>query len=416
MTEKIETTVVEEITQPADAADAKEDITEEVTAAKDQTSENGKEAKKKQRPKIYEVTEENDMKYLGPLSYRAFKMIAWAFIIMSQIGTILNVTKELHPTLAGNKVLMKILENSYELALPLLLIATFAILINGKDTYRGMLIKFGLAAGGMIAGFFFVYERYMIRIGTALMGSREAATESIRKLFAESGSEAGYFTFNIFMDVILFTLVVFFVNYVPKKLFQGKKIYIFRSLVALPVIYEGVCVTLKILAATKTVTLPFGIYPFLTTKSPVVFVLFVIVAFYMKNRERYFIKHGKTPEDYQRFLTTRTNSFQFSMFMTKMILIFALLDVILVVIAGSLYIAYAHCDVDTATKVVNSMGFGDASGLISVIPFLLLFSYTRKHSNNLIDILIPVASVAIIALLYIDALIVSAAEFLQMAG
>ena len=41
-------------------------------------------------------------------------------------------------------------------------------------------------------------------------------------------------------------------------------------------------------------------------------------------------------------------------------------------------------------------------GLVALIPFLLLFSYTRKHKNNQIDALIPLAGIVLIILIYLE--------------
>ena len=41
-------------------------------------------AAKKQK-KLARMTSEQDIRYLGPLSYRAFKLLGWACIILSQV-------------------------------------------------------------------------------------------------------------------------------------------------------------------------------------------------------------------------------------------------------------------------------------------------------------------------------------------
>lgn len=53
------------------------------------------------------------------------------------------------------------------------------------------------------------------------LGSHAAAAESIKEIIAKSST--GFISFNIFIDLTLCTLVMFFINYNPKKYFQGKK-------------------------------------------------------------------------------------------------------------------------------------------------------------------------------------------------
>jgi hypothetical protein len=41
-------------------------------------------------------------------------------------------------------------------------------------------------------------------------------------------------------------------------------------------------------------------------------------------------------------------------------------------------------------------------GTILIIPLLLLFSYTRKHKETLIDAMIPLAGIALIIMIYLE--------------
>ncbi|MBQ6256328.1 MAG: hypothetical protein IJJ60_07050, partial [Clostridia bacterium] len=52
--------------------------------------------------------------------------------------------------------------------------------------------------------------------------------------------------------------------------------------------------------------------------------------------------------------------------------------------------------------VVQVAGFGESTMLFFVAPFVLLFSYTRKHADTKMDLLIPVIGVAAIAALYME--------------
>ncbi|MGX8685909.1 MAG: hypothetical protein ACSW73_03695, partial [Spirochaetales bacterium] len=49
-----------------------------------------------------------------------------------------------------------------------------------------------------------------------------------------------------------------------------------------------------------------------------------------------------------------------------------------------------------------SIGVGGASQLIFFAPIMLLFSYTRKHDNKIIDTLIPVLAIVLILIVYLQ--------------
>ena len=78
----------------------------------------------------------------------------------------------------------------------------------------------------------------------------------------------------------------------------GSRIKVFRLFAILPLTYEIVCIVLKTLAANRTVELSPYLYPFLTTKPPVAFLLFIVLALFLKIRERRYLRSGKTREEY----------------------------------------------------------------------------------------------------------------------
>ena len=48
------------------------------------------------------------------------------------------------------------------------------------------------------------------------------------------------------------------------------------------------------------------------------------------------------------------------------------------------------------------MGFGGSISLIFLAPLVLLFSYTRRPKNPMLDLLIPVAGIALILFVYLE--------------
>ena len=65
-----------------------------------------------------------------------------------------------------------------------------------------------------------------------------------------------------------------------KKIFRGKRHVVFRLFAILPVLYEITFFVLKILAGMRIVTLPFYIWPLLPAKPPVIFMIFLSIAFF----------------------------------------------------------------------------------------------------------------------------------------
>jgi hypothetical protein len=133
--------------------------------------------------------------------------------------------------------------------------------------------------------------------------------------------------------------------------------------------------------------------------------MFLSMALYIKRREKIFLKHGKTHEDYQKYLKTNRNSFQFAKFMTVTIIIYSIIDLILCVILGALYIVLnPEVDAEKAVKIAYNWGFGETANMMSLIPVMFLYSYTKVHKYKLLDIAIPITGVAMVVLLYLDSL------------
>ncbi|MBR4622361.1 MAG: hypothetical protein IKO44_02360 [Ruminococcus sp.] len=391
-----------------EAAEAAEAAVEAVPEAETIPEPNNR----RKRRKIYEVTPENDMKFRGLLSYRHIKALAWLFIVFAQIVTIAEIKTDLKLKPINNEYILGIMSSLSSLAMPMLLISALSVLINGKDSYQKMLIKNGAITIGFFLAFLLLYERYVLGVLSLFFDGRDEAADYAKMMITagKQNVDIGFFTFNIFLDIFLCTLVMFFINYNPKKYFQGKKIYIFRSMVIIPILYEVGNVVIKTLAATHKIDLPLIFSPFLTTKPPLVFFMFMAMARFIKRRERNFIKHGKTHEDYQEFLKTNTNSFQFSKFMIIIIFIFAVIDFFLYFV----FVLMLLPDVNNATAeeiemdsiIIQNIGIGETINMLGLIPFMLGYSYTKLHKHPVIDIAIPIVGVCAIVCVYFDSIFV----------
>ena len=348
---------------------------------------------------------ENDIRYRGPLSYRSFRIMGWACIALSQIAVMLTLAGRLDPTLAdtmnAESAAMKLISS---MALPFLLLANFAVILNAGEDYKRQLARFGGIAAAVAAGSVFFYRRYIVGGVAALLGSRAEAKATLAEVVHASLS-SGYFCYNLFIDLFLCTLLFFFLNYCPKRLFTGERLKIFRAFAVFPVAYEVVSILLKTLAVEGKVTLPFIVFPFLTVKPPMTFLAFIMMAVYIKKREWIFLKNGKTREDYQRFLKTNRNSIQFSKFTAKILALTAVLDIIAVIaVIVSLYLQNPDGEIDKKFFLphLDALGLGESITLLLIAPLMLLFSYTRIPKNPGMDILIPIFGVAVIALIYFE--------------
>lgn len=418
MSEELITTEVQE----AEAAQEAQTVQEVLpaTGALDEAS--VKKRKKRKRRSIYDVTPENDIRYRGPLSYRGLKLLGWISIVFSQLvflmSTSNNITGSTEPIIFGDAINSMIIA----LGLPLLLFSNFAVLLNGRERYGQLLwINGGIAVGVAIV-YLLVYQRYALGILSIFEGGKASAAVALDSYLSYIPNYNGFFTFNIYLDLFLCTLFMFFMDYKPKKFFKGKSIYFFRALSLLPVGYEVFCIIIKRLASDRLVTIPVAFYPFLTTKPPLGFMLFVTFVIYIKGRERRFIKHGKTHEQYREFLKTNTNSFHFSRMLAIQTVLFAIIDIIITLVLVGFYIVRNNIDPNSFTDMnsilsafqwAQACGAGDMSIMILIAPIMLLFSYTRQHKNVLIDYAIPLVGVFLIILVYIEGIFNIAGELLR---
>ncbi len=402
--------VEETIPADADSASAEEDSqpVEEISS-----EDNTKKRKKRKRKKIQDYSLENDIKYRGPLSYRWLRVLAWASIVAAQAALVMGMGAKMDPNLAKNfGGLQQFLNLFGTMSLSFFLMANFAIILNAKNGYKRLILAYSFMALVIFALFMLIYQRYILGI-IKLFASEEGVDpqETALKLVA-AFSNNGYISFNIFIDLLLCTLFTMFVNYNPKRVFVGKKLIIFRLFALIPAGYEIASIILKILCVVKLdFVLPLYFAPFLTTKSPLTFVLFVILAFFIKNRERLFLKRGKTKEDYEVFLKTNVNSLHFSIAASVCMVITAVLDAILLVVIGAALaagISEGTEDIEMAIMIgfqqAHGMGFGKSLSLLFVVPFVMLFSYTRTHKPSSTDMIIPFVGIMCLALVYAEGL------------
>ena len=363
------------------------------------------------RRKLHEYSAENDIRYRGPLSYQGFQILGWLCITLLSGILLLKIGIKLDPKHAAQYTsINRVLTNIESGSLPFLLISNFSRILNNEEGYRTQLIRNGGAALAISVVSILFFNRYVIGTFTQFVTDPEEVAPFLTLEF-NSIEKKGFIAFNLFIDLFLCTLVMFFLNVRPKRFFTGKKRYFVRAMAILPVAYEACSIYLKGQAATGKILLPFWTFPLLTVKPPMTFMVFMVLVLYIKQREWRFRRHGKKHAEYRAFLKTNRNSLQFSIFLAVVLVAAAVLDFLLVVfftVLSAVDVGSAEAFVGSEAEVVRmmtgamAMGFGDAVSLLFVAPLVLLFSYTRVPKNKMLSAVIPVAAIVLMIIFLLE--------------
>ena len=379
----------------------------------------------KKRVRLHEQGVHNDTKYSGPLSFQSFQILGWSCIVVTVAMALMKIAMKVNPADTERfAAINDIISYIAEMSLPFLLMANFARILNNTDGYKKQLLKNGGAMAAIFVVFMIFFNRYVVgTVGLLLQDSKEAYPLVMTSFYGVSPK--GFFAFNIFVDLFLCTLVMYFMNARPTKIFTGKKIYIFRAFTLLPIAYEVTSIILKGKAAAGSILIPSWLFPLLTVKPPMTFLVFVFLAIHIKTRELRYCRHGKTHEEYQEFLKTNRNAWHFSVYAAIVLFIAGVIDLILAIFllagqAGSAEALDAIMASEKAFKntIAMSIGFGKATCLIFFAPIVLLFNYTKIPKNKTVGMLIPVAGILLIALIGIQGIyqLVSIAPIPKMDG
>ena len=375
---------------------------------------------RKNKISIYDRNASNDIRFRGPLSYRHLQIMGWLAVSFLVLHLLIGLGIMIDPNQPEWVLSLNTATgNISELALPLFLFANFAILLDRKKTFKAQLLKFGGLSLLVVILFLLVTEHYILEVGTAIVGDRSSVQTQIDGYFL-SRIRTGSISFNFFVDMFLCTLLLFFLEYTPKKVFTGKKRYIFRMFAFIPILYEAGSLVIRILAYYGIISPPLIVYPLLTTKPPMSFALFLILVLFIKIRELRFRKKGKTKQEYMEFTKTRLNSLQFSVFSSIMILITGVIDVLLLIGFSAVDVVVKNMDqleqIENASKQaleemsmasargVEGWGIGAHFTMIYIIPIILLFSYTRNHKNPNADLAIPIGGILLAVFVGIEGL------------
>ena len=358
------------------------------------------------RVRLHEQGVHNDIRYSGPLSFQSFQILGWSCIVVTVVMALMKVAMKLNPADTQRfAAISDVISYIAEMSLPFLLMANFARILNNTDGYKKQLLRNGGATAAIILVFMLFFNRYVVgTVGLLLQDPKEAYPLVMTSFYGVN--PRGFFAFNIFVDLFLCTLVMYFMNARPTKIFTGKKIYIFRALTLLPIAYEVASILLKGKAAAGSIQLPSWVFPLLTVKPPMTFLVFVFMAIYIKTRELRYCRNGKTHDDYQEFLKTNRNAWHFSVYAAIILFVAGVIDLIVAILllAGQAGSAEGLDAIMASEKAFNntiamSIGFGKSTCLIFFAPIVLLFNYTRNPKNKTVGMLIPVIGIVLIALI-----------------
>ncbi|MBP5444828.1 MAG: GNAT family N-acetyltransferase [Acholeplasmatales bacterium] len=331
---------------------------------------------------VRKYTSDKDIKYRGPLSYRYIRVIAWIAFAITQFVLVVAMGQGFLGIEMISEDNLTLLSFVGSVSIPFFLVATFSQILTRKRTFKKLLIIYGAAYLAVALAIIFVYDRYIGGILVEVSDSKEQAKDVILSLYDKK------MDINVFADLFFISLFNFFLNYTPSGKWGKKRIVLFRTLIIIPIGFALTSIILKGLTLSGTIKLPFEFYPFLTTKPVLIYVIFIIMSIWIKNREKVFIGLGMTRKEYQTFLNTNKNSLSFSILTSILFLSISLIDLICVALFPSL----------------SFFEFGKCIGLFLAIPFIMLFSYTRTHNNNDFDIILPFAGVGLVVFAYIEAI------------
>ena len=351
---------------------------------------------------------DNDIRYKAPFSYRHFKMLGWLALAvgMASGGLALIVTlalliEKISPETAARLTnVSDIMSLFTALPLPLFMISNFAIILQQKNQYKKLLLTYGGIVIAIYVGFLIVYYHYVVGIIGKLNGV-DFITARQKSIDALADSQASL-VINVFIDLLCCALIMYFIDYTPKKLFQGKKIILFRLMVLIPILYEVMSIIfvgfLQLSASFEDVTfiLPLEVLPLLGKKPIGMIFAFVAICLYVKLRYKRYLKKGGTPEGYQLFRQTNRNSFRFARNMAIIFAVVGIVDLAIYLIWTGVYAGRVGEDpvlIQAFAGILQAFSLGRSACLLLVIPFVLLFSYLKTHKNPGLDKLIPLGGI-----------------------
>jgi Ca2+/Na+ antiporter len=200
----------------------------EVSMAHAKRPANGRAGGKKPRTKFHEYTAANDMKYKGPLNYQSFQLFGWICIVLAVVAGLINAGASIDPELEKRiGKIGTILSWIASLSLPFLLMANFSKILANKEGYKKQLLRNGGASLAIFVVTIVMGSRYFVGTVEQIVTPKEEVVPLLESFIRRAKPE-GFLAFNLFIDLFMCTLSLYFLNARPKRVFTGKRVIILR--------------------------------------------------------------------------------------------------------------------------------------------------------------------------------------------
>ena len=371
--------------------------------------------------KLKNRTLKNDIKYKGALSSRHLRIIAWICLIIAQISNVITLAGKIDTNLqASSQMVQGVFSFIALLPMPLFLLSNLGKMfrLKNKDDWRTMFTQNSIKAIIVYILANYVIFHFGFRFSHALNPNASwwEVSLSFGRFLHHLGSTA--YTCNIFIDMLLWISTLFFLNFKPRKWFQNKKIFLFRLLIVFPLLYEIGGIMIKYCMCLEILMVPSFVFFLLPCKAPLTFVAVIAIIFafkimetrYKKNHNDYF------GEKYANFVQTNAHSLKISIIISTFFLLAVIVDIFILYqaitfsIFNAIKMAITKPEQDVYDVAITKIdawvgsGFGGSVALIFIIPFVMIFSYTKQHKNDKIDTYIPIIGFICIAIIYIEGL------------
>lgn len=355
--------------------------------------------KKEQNNNLIAFNAENDIKYLAPFGINHARTLAWICVIILQIVCVMETAGKIRSEELINPQISEIIQMISGMSLPLFLLASFSYILQNKEN-SGRIVLFYLIASSIIPILFYLV---FYHFGAGLFEHFYSSQgEDIRGAFLGIITAVGgdLFNCNIFIDMLLFSSLTYFLTANPKtKLFEGKRIWIFRAFGLAPIIYEGAAFIYKLLLVFNKITPNIMISSLLPAKAPLTFIAFALVLASEIAKKRRFMKLGGSEEAYNEFFMTNKNSLMFAKSTAKIFAFVGLTDLAFMIIC---YLILNLGNISDITPILK-LNLGYSSELALLAPFILLFSYNKKPKIANYNLLLPFGMICITIIIYLEA-------------
>ena len=360
---------------------------------------------KEKRTKLKDRILSNDIRFSGVLSYRHIRIIAWFFLIVSQIAVVMRMNVAIKPESSAQlNTWINVLSFFSNFPLPLFLLANLSVILRKRNSYKQLLLYYGGLA--LLIYFFanFVVFHYGFRSILAVNSNATWATAA--RVFGTllPLMKGNAYNINIFIDLFLCALIFFFLNYRPVKHFRDKNIIWFRLMVIIPILYEIGTIVIKYQVSIELYNIPSYVFFLLPSKPVFTFVAVLIIMLIFKIGERQFNKRHKEDISFEEHLLTKAHSLKMSIIIAVVFLIIGVLDLItyLVISSSMSKLIADEAALSQQLFAIDKIGVGNALSLIFITPLIMLFSYSKEHKNTLVDKIIPAVGIALLIFVYVE--------------